>query len=64
MGNILKSCRKEQGLTQRELSLKSGISRTVISKIEQDKKNTNVHTQTLAALAKALDKKVDEIFFV
>ena len=62
MGNKLKEAREAYGMTQEELSEKSGISRTTISGIEnnQDKVTS---TKTLLALAKALNTTVDRIFF-
>lgn len=62
MKNILKKIREEQGLSQEELSRKSGVSRTIISELENDK--TEVITNiTLEKLAKALKRKVSDIFF-
>lgn len=62
MGNKLKEAREACGMTQEELSEKSGISRTTISGIEnnQDKVTS---TKTLLALAKALNTTVNRIFF-
>lgn len=63
MNNILKQIREEKEMSQEELSRKSKVSRTIISKLETEKTGviTNV---TLEKLAKALDKKVTDIFFV
>lgn len=63
MKNILKEIREEQGLSQEELSRKSNVSRTIISELENSKTDviTNV---TLEKIAKALNKKVVDIFFI
>ena len=62
MNNILKQIREEENMTQEELSKKSGVSRTTISELETGK--TGVITNiTLENLAKALNRKVTEIFF-
>lgn len=62
MKNILKKIREEEGISQEELSKESGVSRTIISELENDKTEaiTNI---TLEKLAKALNRKVSEIFF-
>ena len=62
MGNKLKEAREAYGMTQEELSEKSGISRTTISGIENNQ-NKVTSTKTLLALAKALNTTVDRIFF-
>ena len=48
-------------MTQEELATKSGVSRTIISKLEQDKP-LNMLTDTLSKIAKALDVKVSSLF--
>ncbi len=62
MKNILKEVREEENMSQEELSLKSGVSRTIISGLETGKIDviTNV---TLEKLARALNRKVTDIFF-
>lgn len=63
MKNILKKIREEQGVSQEELSRKSRVSRTIISELENGK--TDVITNiTLEKIAKALNKKVVDIFFI
>lgn len=63
MKNILKEIREEQALSQEELSRKSRVSRTIISELENGK--TDVITNiTLEKIAKALNKKVVDIFFI
>lgn len=63
MKNILKEIREEQGVSQEELSRESNVSRTTISELENGKTDviTNV---TLEKIAKALNKKVVDIFFI
>ena len=60
--NRLKEMRLKMNITQEELALKSGTSRTTISDIESGKKAvvTNV---TLEKLANALGFKITDIFF-
>lgn len=62
MKNILKEVREEENMSQEELSFKSGVSRTIISGLETGKIDviTNV---TLEKLARALNRKVTDIFF-
>lgn len=62
MGYKIKEEREAQGLTQEELAAKSGVSRVTISLIESGK-STNVMISTLAKIATALGKSVDDIFF-
>ncbi len=62
MGYKIKIARIEAGMTQVELSQKSGISRTVISELETGKKKVTT-TTTLLKIAKALNKNVEDIFF-
>lgn len=58
----VKEARKEAGLTQEGLSIKSGISRTTISGLESGRVTTAT-TDTLTKIARALNKTVAEIFF-
>lgn len=62
MANNLRKIRTEQGLTQRELSRRSQVSRPTIIKLESDE-TLAVQTSTLVKLADALDRSVAEIFF-
>ena len=48
-------------MTQEELSEKSGVSRSIISKLEQEKP-VNMLTDTLSKIANALDVKVSSLF--
>ena len=58
----LKEIREKKGLTQEELSAKSGVSRTIISYLENDRTEC-VMMSTLTKLADALGEKVTTIFF-
>ena len=62
MKNRVKEEREIQGMSQEQLSNKSEVSRTIISELENGKTDviTNV---TLEKIAKALGKKVTDIFF-
>ena len=62
MQNRLKEYREEAKLTQEELAKISEVSRNTISAIET-KKNINVTYEIMEKLAKALNKKVANIFF-
>lgn len=58
----IKEFREEQEMSQVELSQKSGVSRTIISGLESGLVKTTT-TETLSKIAKALNKKVSDIFF-
>ena len=61
MGIQIKEVRLKQKMSQEELSEKSGISRTIISGLENGTiKNTTINT--LKAIARALDTTIDAIF--
>lgn len=62
MGYKIKDYRCEIGMTQAELAKRSGVSRTIISGLESGS-ITVTKTDTLLKIAKALGKKVSEIFF-
>lgn len=59
----IRELREQVGLTQEELSTKSGISRATIWALEcgEDKVTT---TKTLLNLANALGVKMDDLFLV
>ena len=63
MGNKLKLARITAGLTQEELSEKSGVCRTTIWELENNKER-NTSTGTLKKLASALGKSIEEIFLI
>ena len=62
LGFKIKECREEAHITQEELSKKSGVSRTIISGLESGA-ITVTTTETLLRIARALERKVTEIFF-
>lgn len=59
-GKRLKQLRLKKGLTQLDMELESGISRTEISRIENGTKN--IEFLTLVKLAVALDIELQELF--
>ena len=61
MKNRLKEIRKMRGLSQAELSEKTGLSRTTISKIEANVE-ANVTMQTIVKISEVLDVPPREIF--
>lgn len=61
MKNKLKDYREELGMSQVELSRRSGVARTTISYLETQK-DYDVKLSTLVDIAKAIDKPVSEIF--
>ena len=63
MKNRLKELRTERGISQEELVKLSGISRTTLSKIENNEE-VNVNTRTIAKLAEVLKVKPSEIFLL
>lgn len=62
MGYKIREVREKQGITQEELSNKSGVSRAVIASLENDDK-TSTTTKTLSKIAQALGVTVGDIFF-
>lgn len=62
MANRLKEMRYKRMLTMSELARRSGVSRTIIWKIET-KPDNNTSEKTMMALAKALEMPVTDIFF-
>jgi len=62
MGYKIKECREEIGISQEELAKKAKISRTTLSGLESGAIKTTT-TDTLLKIAKALNKKVADIFF-
>ena len=59
--NKVKERREALGMTQEELSEKSGVSRTMISKLETNQK-VDCKLSTLVALSKVLGQPISEIF--
>lgn len=62
MGYRIKEFREKKGMTQEELSEKSGVSRTTISGLESGEDRA-VSSKTLLKLATALGTSVEKIFF-
>ena len=62
MGFKIRECRNEINMSQEELSKKSGVSRTIISGFENGT-ITVTTTETLLRIARAMNKKVVDIFF-
>ena len=62
MGFKIRECRNEINMSQEELSKKSGVSRTIISGLENGT-ITVTTTETLLRIASAMNKKVVDIFF-
>lgn len=63
MKNRLKEARETKGISQEELSEKSGVSRTIISELETEKREVTTNI-TLEKIAEALGEKVSDIFFI
>ena len=63
MINKLKKIREEKNMTQDELAEKSGVSRTIISQIENNK-IINITKDTMERLAvNGLDSTIVDVFF-
>ncbi len=62
MGYKIKEARIKKGMTQEELSEKSGVSRGTICALESSQEK-NTSTETLLKLASALNVSIDDIFF-
>ena len=58
--NKIKQFRKKMGMTQKELSEKSGISRPYISKLENNE-CIIIKSSTMVAIANALDVSADTL---
>lgn len=62
MGYRVKEVREQKMMTQEELSVRSGVSRTTIIAIESGEAK-NVMASTLLKLAEAMGVTVQDIFF-
>lgn len=62
MGYKIRECREKLGISQEELSKRAKVSRTIISGLESGTISVTT-TETLLKIAKALGKKVADIFF-
>ena len=63
MKNNLKETREKAEMSQEELARESEVSRTIISELENGKTEVTTN-KTLEKIAKALNKKVPDIFFI
>ena len=61
MSYKVRECREEIGLTQEALAEKAGVSRTIISGLENGTISVTT-TKTLIKIASALGKNVSDIF--
>lgn len=61
VGKNIKNARKEKGLTQREVSIRTEISITQLSSYENGKQMPGL--PTLANLATALETSLDQLYF-
>ena len=54
--------REELNMSQEELSLKSGVSRSIISELESGKRVENTTIETIVKISRALDTPIQKIF--
>lgn len=62
MENRIKEIRESMGMTQSELADKSGVCRTVINQLENNRRDV-IKSETMTKLSTALGKSVSYIFF-
>lgn len=62
LGYKIRECREELKMSQEELSKRANVSRTIISGLESGTIKVTT-TETLLRIARALNKKISEIFF-
>jgi transcriptional regulator with XRE-family HTH domain len=60
-GNKLKRLRVRQGLTQRELTERSGVAQSTIVALERRGRNETFHPSTLRKLAQGLGVDTDDL---
>ena len=58
----IKQRREELNMSQEELSLKSGVSRSIISELESGKRVENTTIETIVKISRALDTHIQKIF--
>lgn len=58
----IKQRREELNMSQEELSLKSGVSRSIISELESGKRVENTTIETIVKISRALDTQIQKIF--
>lgn len=61
MRNKIRAFREESHMTQEELAKVSGVSRTVLSQLENNSRPV-VTSETMLKISKALNKTLEEIF--
>jgi transcriptional regulator with XRE-family HTH domain len=61
--NKVKELREKQKISQTELASRSGISRTYLSLIENNKVS-NLRLQTMQNISSALSKKTKDVFLL
>lgn len=61
MNTRIQEIRKQKGIGQKELAEKSGVSRTVISQLENGKRDI-VTSDTMKNIAEVLGEPIGEIF--
>lgn len=59
---VIKKLRKNQHLTLEDLSIKTGLSASFLSRLENNKLD-NCNTQTLEKIANALDVNIKDLFY-
>jgi len=59
----LKEIREKKGITQEELAARSGVSRTTISDLENEKIESTTNG-TMLKIAEALNCKINDIFLL
>ena len=59
----VKELREKLGMTQEDLAKKAGVSRNLISMLENGK-DVNITKRTMQALSKALDTPINNIFLL
>ena len=57
-GKRIQTCRRRQGISQRELARRAGVRHALISELESGKRN-DAMTSTIRAIAIALDTSMD-----
>lgn len=60
--NKVKFYREQKNMTQEQLVAISGVSRPIISDLENGKKN-DIKAKTMVAIADALGEKIQDVFF-
>lgn len=63
MKNKLKELREERGISQEKLAEMTGLSRTTLSKIENNEE-VNVNTRTIVKIADVFDLNPSDIFLM